>query len=46
MRKMQRDYLIQQVTGLQRNDGYTIDDVPELWRDEVRSLLDAVVNAA
>lgn len=31
---------------IQRNDGYTIDDVPELWRLEVQTLLDADINAA
>lgn len=26
---------------IERNDGYTINDVPELWRADVQKLLDA-----
>ena len=26
---------------IQRSDGFTIDNVPELWRAEVQALLDA-----
>lgn len=29
---------------IMRGDGYTIDQVPELWRDEVQALLDADEN--
>lgn len=31
---------------IQRNDGYKVEDVPELWRAEVQALLDAEENAA
>jgi len=31
---------------IQRNDGYTIDDVTELWRAGVQALIDEDVNAA
>ncbi|WP_342538327.1 CD1375 family protein [Sporosarcina sp. FSL K6-1540] len=31
---------------IQRNDGYTIDDVPELWGADVQTLLDADKDAA
>jgi len=31
---------------IQRNDGYVIEDVPELWRAEVKILLDVEENAA
>lgn len=31
---------------IQRNDGYVIGDVPELWRAEVQVLIDADEDAA